>query len=567
MNHINELMIWCKEVRLKSFIGSSKEFKKSYIELDTYLTPRSSQTSICEGERKVKLISAIDATEKHCVILGGSGAGKTTSMKKLCLSVLENEGTSKYSFVARILLRNVDFKGSLTPIKDTLSDLICFHFERDESFEREMSDIALAKAYAALLDSLQCLIVIDGFDEVVEEYSKEAVLKEFKFYCSQMSKTKLVLTSRTGEIKSDIPNAIFYEISKLDEGQIIEFAEKNLGERSDGFLESIKTSPYFDTAVRPLLLAQLASIYEKTGYIPEKPQNIYRMITNLLINEWDIDNSIIRLSDFSNFEKDNKEDFLTNLAFNLTCEGIRGEFSFSVFEKVCSQLHVKFKFPNERSSIAKIADELESHTGILFKCRVNNYEFAHRSIQEYLTALYISKLPSTKSLLSKIGDHRQILNLGPELAIATAMSSEPLEYFSDLFLEFPKILKLNRSFVDKYIERLIDESPAVTGRTENFSLAVFSILNNGVTEDNLGRKFYHFIEPALQHEGLSVIGDYYEIDYDYHGEDLKLKLVNPHLIYDIPVVLKVSYAHKRIRDVVSEASKKRKKRARDLYNN
>lgn len=565
-NHLNELRIWCKEVRLRAFNGSSRDLKKSYIELDTYLNPVSSQISLLERKNKEKLINAINSTQMHCVILGGSGAGKTTSMKNLCLSVLENSGPTKYSFVVRILLRNLTHDTSKTPIKDTLKDLIGFHFERDESFEKGMSEVALGKAYAAFLDSLQCLVIIDGFDEIVKHETKDYVFREFKFYCSQMSKTKLILTSRTGEIKSDIPNAIFYEISKLDNHQIVEFAKKNLGENAEGFLKSIEKSPYFDTAVRPLLLAQLAAIYEKHGFIPEKPKRIYQMILELLIIDWDIQNSVIRLSNFSDFEKYNKEEFLSNLAFRLTCDGIRGEFNFTVFENICAQLSETFSFPNDKNSILKIADELESHTGILFKCRVNNYEFSHRSIQEYLTALYISKLPSSKSLLEVIGEHKKILYLGSELAMATAISSAPKVYFSELFLELPKSIKLDRVFIDQYIERLIDECVVFSGNSKTFSLAVFVVLNHGITHTNVCEEFYKFIDHIFEYKEIALIGEHYELDEQYTGKNLRLKLYNSHPIYDLPLSLNISYKKEQVRAVISNESKNRKIKSIELYN-
>ena len=44
--------------------------------------------------------------------------------------------------------------------------------------------------------------------------------------------------------------------------------------------------------------------------------------------------------------------------------------------------------------IASVIAELESHTGLFIQSGFDQFEFAHKSLQEFLTAEYLVKLPS-----------------------------------------------------------------------------------------------------------------------------------------------------------------------------
>src|SRR3954447_10115796 len=78
---------------------------------------------------------------------------------------------------------------------------------------------------------------------------------------------------------------------------------------------------------------------------------------------------------------------------------------------------------------AKVANELETHTGLFVQSGYDTFEFSHKSLQEYLTAEFIVRLPAVPS------ERRDLLRLPNELAISTAISSRPSQYFSHLVLD------------------------------------------------------------------------------------------------------------------------------------
>ena len=73
--------------------------------------------------------------------------------------------------------------------------------------------------------------------------------------------------------------------------------------------------------------------------------------------------------------------------------------------------------------------ELALKEGLFIQSGYDSYEFPHKSLQEYLTAEFLIKLP-------QIPNNPDFLNLmANELAIATAISTSPSLYFADLILK------------------------------------------------------------------------------------------------------------------------------------
>ena len=126
----------------------------------------------------------------------------------------------------------------------------------------------------------------------------------------------------------------------------------------------------------------------------------------------------------SNFEVDRKSEFLANLAYVLTMSVNGSRYTKSDLVSAYGKMHDNFGLPGKEA--AKVANELESHTGLFVQSGYDAFEFSHKSLQEYLTAEFIVRLPSIPE------PQRTLLRLPNELAIATAISSQPSLYFLPL---------------------------------------------------------------------------------------------------------------------------------------
>ena len=450
---------------------------RSFIELDTFISPVRYKISDDIELPKENIISAIKNCKNHIVLLGQPGAGKTTSMKYLSNKLLTDEFffEDQLNFPIVIRLKEIE---KLNPFKSVIFELynllgliievttrikpqkIRIVGEAIPEIQTETKEDISKNFYtyqklietivSEVLDDFKVLLILDGFDEVRKELRGQ-ILHEIQQLAYRLNHSKIILTSRIGDFNQRIQNTSEFELCSLDNNQIKSFANKWLTpEHANDFLNQLIDSPFYDTSVRPLTIAHLCAIYQRETRIPKKPKTVYRKVVNLLLEEWDLQKSVIRVSKYNDFEADRKFDFLTNIAFELASKFNNVVFSKDQFEKIYTQICGNFGLPKYESK--RVAEELESFTGLFLMSGYNHYEFAHKSIQEYLTAEFIVKLPY-------IPYDRGISNLPNETAICVAISSDSSEYFSMLAFEFFSRKGLNINFLNVFVERLIIEKP------------------------------------------------------------------------------------------------------------
>lgn len=532
-SHLSLISDWSSSISFKD-LRKEREFTSSYVDLDTYLMPRNSHVDKRESSQTRQLISTITDETKHVVVLGTPGAGKTTSMKKLCRSVLEAAGEAHRpnGFPILIRFRTLNYRAADFPILRFLESLFKVEIDFHEADLNEISTITM-EVLCGVLDSLDAILILEGFDEIPTPEGKNRVLHEIREMAERLSSSKMILTCRTGEFPYDVPKVREYEIAPLNGFQIRKFARKWLGSECNDFVSQVKNSPYYDATIRPLALAHLCAIYKRIGRIPSKPKTMYRKLVSLLLDDWDQQRSIIRQSAYANFETDEKFEFLSNLAFQLTIDGILGEFDSGRLAGTYLLICAHFGLPKSKKEAIKVATEIEGHTGLFVRCGFDSYEFAHKSIQEYLTAEYLVRLPGLSKLAGKLDQ------LGAELAVATAISSDPNFYFSNLILNhFNTENRLTAFFLYPFLSRLMVERSDITS-CEEVTLALLHIIGHPTLDEETEYLQYNdFIRPLLPKAALRSLKKYYSIESrDVERGVLKLTRVSSPPSFRLKAVL------------------------------
>lgn len=459
-HHTSFVKNWASDVQFRD-MENPKPLEKVYIDLDFYITPLKVQYFEQNRDSSIKLDEIFKSQERHLIILGQPGAGKTTSMKHICQRLLYDEEfyPKKFKFPIAIRLRELGLEGYYSLKTQRVSLIqkiynilgISISFKDKENVFR--NETLIRKLVVETLEQMQVMIVLDGFDEIEDSDDKESILNDIRYLTLHLNNSRIILTSRSGDFVYQIDNTAIYEICPLNEEQINNFCIKWLEDenRAKSLQKQIKNSPFADTTLRPLTLAHLCAIYDKYDKIPDKPKTVYRKIVNLFLEEWDLQRSIKRVSQYGNFEIDRKFEFLTNLAFFLTSASQKTVFTIDELQNTYTHIAINFELPIEE--VNQVINELEAHNGLFQQTGQDSYEFAHKSIQEYLSAEYLVKLPSipeSKSLL---------LNIPNELALAVSISSSSTIYLSLVILQHLEDDIVKEGFLESFLSRLIIEKP------------------------------------------------------------------------------------------------------------
>lgn len=519
INHINYINNWSREIKFKD-LNKPKSIFENYIHLDYYLSV-SKNSPIQEPHDRIKLNNILNDTNEHIVVLGQPGAGKTTTMKFFCQSIFHEVGfLPQFKFPVLVRLRNLSedkFSKSSESLFEHLFKILGLKINPGDPITADYSYSNIKECVIKLIDEFNVLIILDGFDEINPLNKKLSILKEIEDLVLNLNSSRLILTSRTGDFSYSLNNTVEYEISPLTDAQILEFAHKWIGavDKANDLYEKITLSPYLDTAIRPLTLAHLCVLYERFGTIPDKPKDIYKKIVYLLVEEWDSQRMVNRTPKFESFTTDRKTEFLSILSYELTINIQKSIFSktelATVYRKICGD----FSLPLD--ALMDIINELEAQTGLFIQSGFDSFEFAHKSIQEYLAAEFIVRLPYTPS-------EKRILNLLPnELAIATSLSTDPSIYISGLVLNGFK--NINITSLITFMDRLLLENPNF--RSTPIFGASFLYIRHIMTaylpeaDRFLDRFFYkHY---SLQ-ESILLLKEFYSYGKPNYGDEMKLNL-------------------------------------------
>lgn len=497
--HLTYVANWSSDVSFKD-MRDSKLVNKVYVDLDYYLIPRDARLRRhSEKENKINLDSIFEKNNKHLIILGQPGAGKTTTMKYICQRIIydENYYPDKFNFPVVIRLRDLNETSNSNLIYHKLFEILGFDIHNEKGITNDYSYSFIKECVLKIADELKLLIILDGFDEIPSNEQKELVIKELTDLCLNIYTSRIIITSRTSDFNYTIEHMVDYEISPLTNRQIKDFTSKYIEDQAsqNDLYEKILKSPFADTAMRPLTLAHLCALYENYGDIPEKPKTVYRKTVFLLIENWDAQRSVKRNSKYANFPTERKLDFLYSLAFQLTTWKSKSVFDSHDLMEIYSKLHEKFGLPLNQS--LEVVNELETHNGLFIKSGFDQFEFSHKSIQEYLTAEHLIRLGF---IPQKIPFFNQ---LGNELAIAVAISSDQTNYLANIVFNYIFKERVSVDFFNIFLNRLKLEKPDFELNT-TLVITMLSIMSKAYEVSRSNAKFGEYKAP---HNTISIFDE------------------------------------------------------------
>jgi len=447
-HHLRTTETWCQSITLLALLRD-KRLQDSFTELNLTVGYARFGPEAAAGQPPLTIRDVYDQAW-NAALLGGPGAGKTTSLKRVAQVALDQHESGQGGVPILVRLRDVSTNEPLIPY--ILAELGVSVWSNIKS-EPEVAKWRV-RTLVSILEKMEAILLLDGLDEVDPDCRRD-VEDDIEGLIKSSKRLRVILTCRTAEYRFAIPRLQPYTIQPLTPTQVATFAQRWLGgEKAPAFIQAVRAAPYSGTEVVPLTLAHYCAIYERFGELPEKPMDVYEQVVSLFIEDWDRQRGLTRKSQYADFSPRKKERFLQAMAYQLTTRGARGGFSEEDLLVAFDEIAADFSLPSYATDVVQ---EIESHTGLIIQSGFKRFEFFHLTVQEYLTAMYAQRTPSAiATLFPKYPD---------ELALVVAASADVSDYLLKIleeFLQMKEDISRTDAFLAPFLSRLANERARIT---------------------------------------------------------------------------------------------------------
>jgi tetratricopeptide (TPR) repeat protein/energy-coupling factor transporter ATP-binding protein EcfA2 len=409
------------------------------------MLPEMSAASVSR-QRVTKIVDLAEAVRKHdyAVILGDPGAGKTTLLRYLArhFAIAHRDGNSTVlggmqeelgQVRLPILFRIADYAERLAKQPDlSLVDYLKQFYRQWEGASESSDGDAVANL---LLDKMavgNCLLLLDGLDEVFDRSSRVQVVQQINRLVDEYRTNKFVITSRIAGYQEAALGNRFREftITPMETPQIQQFLERwclavEVAQRPDadvsrhqrdaeqeakGILDAIETKPGVKRfAANPLLLTILALIHRNGTQLPQRRVELYELATKTLIEDWQLGRNVpygARKRQLMLVEEEVTA-LLAPLAFRMHEEKPSGQVTQAEVEKWLTPKMAEQQGVDESTALELVRQflrKVRETTGLFVERAPEVYGFMHLTFEEYFTARYIAD-NEIRDILALIEQH------------------------------------------------------------------------------------------------------------------------------------------------------------------
>ena len=359
-----------------------KKEKVSQAQADNFtrLTLRGDIDQILGLKEPIEMDDILKADDevRLVVVEGAPGIGKSTLAWELCRQWPTLESLKRFSLVVLLRLREEGVQ-SATDISDLfpcgddpgLSSLVAQEVKRENGNE--------------------VLFVFDGFDEFPSELREKSLVMDI-ISGSKLPKATVLVTSRpsaSAQLQTLLQTGIgkHIEVVGFSEKEILEFIHSILADSFTNFRQYLSANPVvkgmmYNSLNCAIVVGVYQDTYESGKPVPHTQTQLYTELTLCLLLRY------LKVIEHPLASKlpDNLEDLphdsdlyqqlvkVGKLAFNGT---LREQVIFKQLPEGCSDLGLLVK-----------------HTALYARKESTTYNFFHLTLQEYMSAFYISQLPA-----------------------------------------------------------------------------------------------------------------------------------------------------------------------------
>ncbi|MEH2211367.1 tetratricopeptide repeat protein [Nostoc sp.] len=388
-------------------------------------------TSTKTVTQRIDLSHAVRENQ-YCVILGAPGAGKTTLLRYLALhfatakrdgneTVIGGEPQEELGkALLPIFFRIADYAERLQqePELSLLNYLHQFYRQWEAYFQDEVeAGTEMAALLSEKMRQGQCLMLLDGLDEVFEQESRRLIVERIDQFVNAFSSNKFVITSRIAGYRDVKLSSRFAEFTIEDMGseQVEKFLERwclaieraQQPEASEAqwqragddqarkILEAIKDNEGVKRlTANPLLLTILALIHRNGERLPNRRVKLYELAVQTLTEDWQLGK---KLPDAPKVLLNQNEvvAFLAPLAYWMHEEKPSGlvteaEVEQQLAAKLAELNDTDLESDSVRLAVQEFLRKVRETTGLFVERAPGVYGFMHLTFEEYFAARYIA---------------------------------------------------------------------------------------------------------------------------------------------------------------------------------
>ena len=340
-------------------------------------------------------INTILDISNFIIIQGTGGIGKSTLLKHLFINELEN----KDLIPVFIELKDINLMEKDYTILDIVLDKLT---NLGSSLKKEYIEYAL--------NSGCFLFLLDGYDEIVSS-KKDSFFRKLDEFCDKYTENYLIISSRPYSEFVEFQRFTVLKALPLSKEQAVSLVnrinyESGIKERFIAELETNLYESHTSFASNPLLLNIMLLTFDNYADIPEKLHLFYSNAFETLYSKHDATKAGYKREMLSTLSYDSFKKVFAYFCFMTYIKGVT-EFTHEELQETLKRI----KIPRIEFKIDNYIVDLVNSLCLIYK-EGFSYTFAHRSFQEYFTAVFLKELSDIN--LQKYGI--QMIKREPERA-------------------------------------------------------------------------------------------------------------------------------------------------------
>lgn len=309
------------------------------------------------------------------IIQGTGGIGKSTLLKHLFINELEN----KDLIPVFIELKDISLIENDYTILDIIFDKLT---NLGSSLKKEYIEYAL--------NSGCFLFLLDGYDEIVSS-KKDSFFRKLDEFCDKYTENYFIISSRPYSEFVEFQRFTVLKTLPLSKKQAVSLVrrinyENDIKERFIAELETNLYESHTSFASNPLLLNIMLLTFDNYADIPEKLHLFYSNAFETLYSKHDATKAGYKREMLSTLSYDSFKKVFAYFCFMTYIKGFT-EFTYEELQETLKRI----KIPRIEFDIDNYIFDLVNSLCLIYK-EGFSYTFAHRSFQEYFTAVFLKEL-------------------------------------------------------------------------------------------------------------------------------------------------------------------------------